>query len=142
VQLVDNRIIWKRHVYVVEKTFTQLVAVNIIGDRFKYLLDTTAMRDNQNRLIPSGVFEIDGRLFLWRDKHRLITDSTLKILNKFHLVQRGTSGDIDKFLSFGTDDSKQAAAYFFCRNDFSKYKKIISSKAIGFYDPPNISCNR
>lgn len=125
---------------VIVKTYADVIAVDITAIPFRWLLDTTERIDIQNRTIPSRVYEKDGRLFLWWDKHSPLTDSTLKILNKFHLVERGTKKDINKFLDFGTDDTKQGADYYFCRNNLSVYKRVITNKAIGYYDPPNIMC--
>jgi len=140
VHRIGNHRIGRRNAYIVEKDFTELVVVDIRASQFRYLLDTTATIDNQNKGIPSRVIEKDGKLFLWRDKHYPVTDSTLKVLDKFHLLVRGTSSDIEKFLTFDSDDSQLSAAYYFCRNNLSICKKVISSKAVGFYDPPKLRC--
>jgi len=122
------------------KAYPQIIAVDIIASQFKYLYDTTMTNNMQNKGIPTRAIEKDGRLFLWRDAHYPLTDSTLKILNKFHLTERGTKKDLDRFLIFGTDDLKRGAHYYFCRNNLSYFKRVISSKAIGYYDPPNVKC--
>jgi hypothetical protein len=123
------------------KAFPEIIAVDICATTFRYLFDTTARMDNQNRIIPTRVIEKDGRLFLWRDRNYTLTDSTLKILNKFHLVERGTKRDLNRFLIFGIDDSKRAADYYFCRSNLSGYKRVITNIAIGYYEPPNLRCN-
>jgi len=127
---------------VIGKVYPAIIAVDIGATNFKYLFDTTARMDMQNKGIPTRVFEKDGRLFLWRDRHCPLTDSTLKELNKFHLVERGTKKDLDRFLFFGIDDSKRGAHYYFCRNNLSTYKRVITNKAIGYYDPPNVKCKQ
>lgn len=125
---------------VVDKTYTEIVAVDIGATPFKFLLDTDLKVQAQNKWIPSRVFEKDGRLFLWRDKNFPLTDSTIKILDRFHLVVRGSKRDYYRFLDFGFDDSKRAAHYFFCRKNPSVHKRVITNKGMGYYDPPNISC--
>jgi hypothetical protein len=122
------------------KAYPEIIAVNIVSTPFKFLFDTTARMDMQNRVIPTRVIEKDGRLFIWNDDHYTLTDSTLKILNKFHLVERGTKRDLDRFLIFGTDDSKRGATYYFCRSNLSVYKRVITNVAIGYYNPPHITC--
>ena len=125
---------------VIGKVYHAIIAVNIVATPFKFLFDTTAKMEVQNGGIPTRVFEKDGRLFLWRDRHYPLSDSTLKVLNKFHLVERGTKKDLNKFLIFGIDDAKRGADYYFCRNNLSNYKRVITNKAIGYYDPTNITC--
>jgi len=127
---------------VIIKTYSDIIAVDITAIPIRWLLDTMERIDIQNRRIPSRVYEKDGRLFLWWDKHFPLTDSTLKVLNKFHLVERGTKKDINKFLDFGTDATKRGADYYFCRNNLTVYKRVITNKAIGYYDPPNVKCKQ
>lgn len=125
---------------VVGKPYPEIVAVEIIGCRSKFFLDTTERVELQNKTIPSRVFEKNGKLFVWWDKHCLLTDTTLKVLNKFHLLERGEKSDRYKVLSHYTDDLKKGAGYYFCRNNLLNYKRVITNVALGYYDPPSIRC--
>jgi hypothetical protein len=125
---------------VIVKTYADIIAVNIIATPFRWLLDTMERIDIQNKRIPSRAFEKDGRLFLWWDKRFPLTDSTLNILNKFHLIERGSKSDYSRFLGLGFNDSKRGADYYFCRSNLSVYKRVVTNKGTGYYDPPEIDC--
>lgn len=122
------------------RAYPNIIAVDILGWPYKHFLDTTIDLYNQKE-IPSRFVEQNGKLFIWRDKHYQLTGSTIKMLDKYHLIGRGGHDDWYKFIP-GTDDAKQGAQYYFCRSDLSVYKKKITSIAIGYYDPPNITCKR
>jgi hypothetical protein len=120
------------------KGYPDIVAVDILGFPRKYLLDTTIDLNNQ-KAIPSRFIEKNGKLFIWYDGRYPLMDSTIKMLDKYHLIVRGKELDWAKLI-WGTDDSKQAADYYFCRNNSSDFKRKITRMAVGFYDPPHISC--
>jgi hypothetical protein len=126
------------HKWVRVKTYPELIGLDILGVENKYFVDTTMSIDSQ-KAIPTGFTEQGGKLFVWWDNHRLITDSTIKILDKYHKIGRGKGYDWFK-IEGGTNDAKQGTDYYFCRNNLSVYKKRITSAAIGYYDPPKIDC--
>ena len=128
------------HAWVRVKAYPQILVVGIDANPLKYLLDTTRTIDIQNKTIPSRVFEKDGRVFLWWDKNYPLTENTLETLNKFHLIKRGKDNYMDKFFNFRTDDAARGAHYYFCRNNLFIYKRVITNTAIGYYNPPDISC--
>ncbi|MEO6630363.1 MAG: hypothetical protein ABIN13_01535 [Mucilaginibacter sp.] len=92
---------------------------------------------NYQRGIPSRFIEQNEKLFIWRDEHFQLTDGTINILDKYHLIRRGGPGD---WISGGGDESKKGADYYFCRSNLTVYKKKITNRAIGCYEPPNVNC--
>lgn len=120
------------------KAYPNIIAVAILGYPYKYFLDTTVTLSSQKG-IPLCFIEQNGKLFIWWDKHCKLTDSTIKMLDKYGLIGRGGPNDLYKFIP-GTDDAKQAAQYYFCRNNLAVYRRKITSIAIGYYDPPKVKC--
>jgi hypothetical protein len=125
---------------VIGQAYPKIIAVETGSTPFKFFLDTTIKMDVQNKKIPSRFFEKDGRVFLWSDKYYPLTDSAVKVLDKFHLIVRKRKNDLDKLWDFETDDSKQGTDYYFCRSNLSVYKRVITNVAIGYYNPPHITC--
>ena len=38
------------------------------------------------------------------------------------------------------NDAAKAADYYFCRNDVSNYKRVVTHVATGYYEPPKLKC--
>lgn len=139
---IDSKRIDEHHYKaVIGKAYPDIVAVDIFGGAMKYVIDTTVSLDKQSKAIPTRVTEKNGKLFIWRSNGYPLTDSAIKILTKYHLIIRGNKGDLYKFLDSVTDDAKKSGQYYFCRNNLSIYKRVITNIAIGNYDPPDVSCN-
>jgi hypothetical protein len=130
----------RNYAWVNGKAYPEIIALNIVASSLRYFLDTTEKTASLSKNIPSGVFEKDGRVFLWWDDKLPLTEDALKVLDKFHLVQRGGKKDFDRFSEFRTINSTRAVDYYFCRNNISVYKRLITGTAIGHYEPPNITC--
>ncbi|MBS1504466.1 MAG: hypothetical protein JST32_20565 [Bacteroidetes bacterium] len=120
------------------RAYPEIIAVDILGSSYKYVLDTTTDLNTQKG-IPSRFLEQNGKLFIWYDDHHPLMDSTIKMLDKYHLIVRGRKGDWDK-LVWGTDDAKKGATYYFCRSNLTVFRRIITSAGTGWYDPPKIKC--
>jgi hypothetical protein len=39
------------------------------------------------------------------------------------------------------DDSQKALDYYFCKGNLKKYRKVYTSIAMGWYDPPKLYCH-
>jgi hypothetical protein len=118
------------------QAYPNIIAVNIFGVQTKYFLDTTANLKHQKG-IPSRFIEQNGKLFIWYDERFHLTDSTINILEKYNRIRRGGPYD---WISTGGDDSKKGADYYFCRRNLTVYKKKITNRAIGYYEPPTVNC--
>ncbi len=86
--------------------------------------------------LPSRFAIKDGKMFYWWDDNYPVTEEMLDVLWKYNLLQ-------EELLipEFSTNDSQKSADYYFCKNDLTKYKRVITSRGIGLYDPPNLNCN-
>jgi hypothetical protein len=115
--------------------FENLSAVSISGingQNIYYRTDSTGIGSSENGL--SRYIEIDNNLFVWHDDKTPINKETLAIFKKYGI------GGYDPFRDVSRDDSKKGVHYFFCRNDLTKYKKVSTNIAIGYYDAPTIKC--
>ena len=89
--------------------------------------------------LESGYLEIDGKLFFWDDESRVITDTGYNLFKKYNLVIEDRSCNFP--IRHGpSDDKKVNAHYYFCKNNFKKYKVRFTYKAIGSYEVPGINC--
>jgi hypothetical protein len=117
-----------------------LQAVSISSNLNRFLITPTTFIGSTGKL-PSRYFESDGKIFVWRDDSYPLTEETLGILQKYNLLQSDSSGLLT-VPDFITNDAQKGTHYYFCTSDLAKYKKTITSKGIGFYDPPVLKCNK
>ena len=89
--------------------------------------------------IPSRFIEVDGKLFYWRDREYPLSQETLSIFRKYHLLQEDENGTL-LYPDFKVDDSSKSTDYFFCVNDQTIYKKVITRVGFGYYKPPVLDC--
>jgi hypothetical protein len=90
--------------------------------------------------LPSRYFEKDGKLFFWWDDSYSLTEDALAVFNKYNLLQDDKNGAI-KIPDFIIDDAQKAAHYYFCKNNMRSYKRMITNKGIGYYEPPSLKCS-
>lgn len=105
-------------------------------DKFLYTTNTTVGSKGK---LPSRYIEKDGKLFYWWDDDYPLTEEMLAILWKYNLLYDDTKGLIG-FPQFTIDDSQKGAHYYFCKNDLSKYKRVITNIGFGYYKPPKLKC--
>ncbi len=120
--------------------FDGIAAVTILGRRYRFLMTKNDKIGSKSKL-PSRVMEQQGKLFYWYDEDYPLTENALALLKKYNRLVDDQGGRII-WLDNVTDDAKKGADYYFCRGDFSKYKKVITSAAMGYYEPPKIRCSR
>jgi hypothetical protein len=116
-----------------------LMVVGIRKNNRKLLVTKDAKAGSTGKL-PSRYFEKDGKLFFWWDDNYPLTEDALAIFNKFNLLQDDKNGAI-KIPDFIIDDAQKAAHYYFCKNDIGSYKRIITNKGMGYYEPPSLVCS-
>ncbi|MBZ9730540.1 hypothetical protein LB467_12670 [Salegentibacter sp. JZCK2] len=121
------------------KPYVGIKTVNIIGTYNKMLL-TDSTKVGSKGYLPSRYVEKDGKLFYWWDNDYPLTEETLAVFEKYNILQDDAGGWL-KFPDMSTDDAKKGADYYFCENDLTNYKKVITNIAIGYYDAPKLNCN-
>jgi hypothetical protein len=90
------------------------------------------------RAFPTGLIERNEKLFFWYDETKSVTDTIISTLYKHNFVDTMIVNVYipDRIIN----DAKKGANYYFCKNDLTKYKKIVTSRAIGHYKPPKLKC--
>ena len=86
--------------------------------------------------LPSRYIIKNGKLFYWWDNNYPVTEEMITILWRYNLLQ--TDLIIPEFT---IDDSLKGADYYFCKNNLSKYKRVITNIGLGYYKPPKLKCN-
>lgn len=130
-----------------DKFYEDLVLVSISAHRIsddceeccdKFLYTTKTTVGSKGKL-PSRYIEKDDKLFFWWDDGYPLTEEMLAILWKYNLLCDDTEGLIG-LPDFTTNDRLKGAHYYFCKNSLSKYKRVITSIANGYYKPPKLKC--
>jgi hypothetical protein len=91
------------------------------------------------RAFPTNLIETNGKLFFWHDKTKSVTDTIINTLYKYNFVDTMI---VNEYIPSSTinNAAKKGADYYFCRNDLSKYRKVITNNTIGYYKPPKLKC--
>jgi hypothetical protein len=116
-----------------------IVSVSISGNNYQFLL-TANTKVGSNGKLPSRTIEKNGKLFYWWDEDYPLTEQVFTLFKKYHLFQDDMNG-VNDFPSNSIDDAKKGVHYYFCRNNLSVYKKIITNTGIGYYDAPKLKCD-
>ena len=86
--------------------------------------------------LPTRYVIKDGKLFYWWDKKCAVTEEIIEVLWRYNMLQ--TYSIIP---NFSIDESQKGAHYYFCKNDLSKYKRVVTNIGFGYYKPPKLKCN-
>lgn len=123
------------------KISDDLVGVSIFG------VDNRLIPSNKVRIgthqpgFPTKYFEQSGKLFYWYDSTYDVTSKLIAALSRFNQID---SINVNGFVGLPiqkTDDSKKGAQYYFCNCDLTKYRRVYTSIAMGWYSPPNVHCD-
>ena len=106
-------------------------------DKFLYTAQTTV--GSKGTPLPSRYIEKNGKLFYWQDNDYALTEEMLAILWKYNLLCDDTDGMIG-IPTYTIDDRLKGAHYYLCKNDLSKYKRIVTWIASGYYELPKLKC--
>ena len=81
---------------------------------------------------PTDYLEKGNKFFYWNDPTKAVTQEILDKLDQYNLLEFGPM--------YVVTGRQKGFGYYFCKNNFSKYKKVISRAAVGSYEPPQIKC--
>jgi len=117
--------------------FKDFVVVSIMRYNEKVILGPEAIIGSTGK-VESRIYEKDGKLFLWRDDNYPLTQETLETFRKHNLIE--TDSIKMKYPDYPRDDSQKGADYFFCKDNLAVYKRVITNRGMGFYEPPVLKC--
>jgi hypothetical protein len=115
-----------------------MLAVRIGASHYRFLLTRDTKIGSKGKL-PSRFIEKNGKLFYWWDDDYPLTEEVIAVLKKYNLFQDDNDGLIT-VPENPTNDAQKGAHYYFCRSDLTKYKKVVTNKGMGYYDPPKFEC--
>ena len=113
------------------KPYENIFAINISAMTNKLVYSIS----DSLKYLPNRYIEQDGKLFFWKDDNYELDKETIEIFKKYEVVREGGLSP-----EFVIDETKKAVDYFICRSDFTKYKKVTTSTAIGYFDAPKVNC--
>jgi hypothetical protein len=116
------------------------IVVRIGSNTMNLLLTEETKVGSKGGKLPSRFIEKDGKLFFWWDDDYPLTEEALAVYEKYDLLQDDEGGVIT-VPEFTINDAQKAAHYYFCKNDPSKYKRVITNIGVGYYDPPTLKCD-
>lgn len=117
--------------WVLEKIYGDIVAVNILAFAdYKFYFSQETIEK-----LPSRYIIKDRKLFYWWDENYPVNDEIIDVLRKYNLLQEELS-----IPDFSTNGNKKGADYYFCKNNLTKRKRVITSTGFGYYRPPNLKC--
>jgi hypothetical protein len=127
-------------VSVFEVANKDLIVVRIGINRMKLILTAKAKVGSLDSNLPTRFIEKDDKLIFWWDDKYPLTEETLDVYEKYNILQDDEGGVIT-VPEFVVNGSQKAAHYYFCKKDLTNYNRVITSKGIGYYDPPKLNCN-
>lgn len=107
------------------------------GDKMLLTAETKAGSKGK---MASRYIEKNGKLFYWWDDDYSLTDEALAIFSKYNLLQDDMGGEL-KLPDNSIDEEEKFVFYYFCKNDFRKYKKVVTNKGWFYNNAPEINCN-
>ena len=123
--------------WICDSVYANLFVINIIPSINKLFYFPDAVVGSKGKL-PSRYVIVKGKLFYWDDDDYPLTEETLSVLKKYDaLTDMINDGMLPETV---IDDSQKGASYYFCKNNLSIYKKVITNLSTGFYNPPKLRC--
>lgn len=117
---------WKRGAL-----YDGIVSVEISASGYQYYYS-----EETKAKLPSRYIIKDGKLLYWWDNNYPVTEEMIAVLWKYNCLQT------DLIIpEHSIDDSRKGANYYFCKNNLSKYKRLITNIGMGYYKPPKLKCN-
>ena len=123
------------------QSYKGVLAISISANYHKiFLMDDSARVSGQGGQMPTQYIEVDGKLFYWWDSNCPLTEEVLNVFKKYDLLVNYNLDRVVEFYDFSTNDSKKGVDYYFCKNDLSKYKEVVTNKGIGYYPVSGLNC--
>lgn len=125
-----------------ENVNDNVLGVSIGAEENKLLPSSDNKIGTNHPYFPTRYIEQEGKLFYWYDSTHVITNDLVSILSKYNQID---SLNVNGFVGIPEtssliDESKKGVHYYFCKNDLLKYKKVVTNKALGYYEPPKLEC--
>ncbi len=102
-----------------------------------------------NSYFPNKFEVRKGKLFVWKDSITPLRKDILSVMDRFKVLDSISvkkelgllPEDFEDTRMVTIDDGLKGVHYYVCKGDIGKYKKVVTNRAFGYYDPPNLRCN-
>ena len=123
--------------WICDSIYANILVVEIFGSVNKLFYLPDAVVGSKGKL-PSRYVIVKDKLFYWDDDDYPLTEETLSVLKKYDaLTDMINDGMLPETV---IDDSQKGASYYFCKNNISIYKRVVTNAATGYYSPPKLKC--
>lgn len=112
-----------------------------VGRNYKKMLLKSSSTVGSRGQLASRYIEKNGKLFFWWDDNYALTEDALAVFRKYNLLQDDEDGFL-KMSDFITTKSISEAHYYFCKERFTGFKRVVSNKGVGYYTPPKLECDK
>lgn len=127
---------------VVKKRDNNIFVVGITANYNKFIVKDTTGTTVEARGIPTHYLESEGKLFLWTDFSYPPRSNIHNVLQDHNLLLPNNLDGLIAFTEATEVISSKSTHYFFCANNFNKYKKSVTDVPLGYYDlPRGLKCN-
>lgn len=109
----------------------------------KIYLDIKDKIGESSLKFPSHYIERNNKLFYWslNDSVHIITKEIVDVLSRYNKIDSTFVNDSKAYPEFVIDESIKGAHYYFCKNNLSIYKRVVTKTAMGWYNLPKLNCN-
>lgn len=115
-----------------------ILGVSISGVSNKISVITKNEQEYSYQAFPTKYYEQNSKLFYWKDSTEKVPVELISKLSKMNKIDTAIIGTY--FPDRVIDESQKAMDYYFCKFNLSKYKKVYTSTAMGWYKPPKVNC--
>ena len=115
-----------------------LLGVSIYPDSNKVLVSTEDRISFSYRGFPTRYMEQDGKLFYWDDSTSQVSPDLVAALMRHRLVDTMVLNVYipERYI----DHAKKSVDYYLCPTNLRRYKKVRTTRAIGYYPSPTLEC--
>ncbi|BDD04761.1 hypothetical protein [Aureibacter tunicatorum] len=116
-----------------------VIVIRIGEPSHKLLVTNKAIVGSYNSNLPTRIYRSDNKLIYWWNSRYPLTKEVFVHFSEYNLLQDDEDGFIpvpDKLVC----NQCKAVHYYFCKTNVEIFKKVKTSKGVGYYKPPKINC--
>lgn len=126
--------------WLVGKFYPDLIAVDIIAYGGKFIYSDSLFQSKKLNGLPNRYLEVSGKLFYWTDGLEHPTQEVVDVLSKYDLLVSHDLDGITDFYNTPISDDQKGVHYYYCRDKSTLFKKVVTDRALGYYEVPKTPC--